>query len=235
MGAPSRHPASPDMATTARQFFRILLKGLAFFLPLAAIVVLARLLELENILQNDWADAHLRGHGSAGVALFIGLCAILSSVGLPRQAMSFIGGYAFGAASGLAWATLGVTMGCMISFFYARFLARKSLQKRFGPRIAGFDRFLSQNPLAMTIAVRLFPFGINTVNSMLAGITSIPAWAFFAGSFIGYVPQNLIFALLGSGINVDPLWRTIVALGLFILSSALGYALYRRYRRDASG
>jgi uncharacterized membrane protein YdjX (TVP38/TMEM64 family) len=53
---------------------------------------------------------------------------------------------------------------------------------------------------------------------------------FFTGSALGYIPQTLIFALIGSGINLDPTLRISVGVALFILSGVLGVYLYRRYR-----
>ena len=43
--------------------------------------------------------------------------------------------------------------------------------------------------------------------------------------------ETLIFALLGSGINLDPAFRITLSVLLFVLSAALGVHLYRRYRQ----
>jgi hypothetical protein len=49
---------------------------------------------------------------------------------------------------------------------------------------------------------------------------------------LGYAPQTLIFALLGSGLRVDLLWRVGVAALLFIVSTAIGIAIYRCCRDE---
>jgi len=35
---------------------------------------------------------------------------------------------------------------------------------------------------------------------------------------------------LGSGIHVQPLWRTAISVALFVMSGLLGVVLYRRVR-----
>lgn len=218
----------------ARRLAKTLLKGGILFLSIIAIIIFARIFDLSGILDPAWADVHLKDQGATGILLYVALTAVLSSIpGVPRQAVSVLGGYAFGALFGTLWVSIGLTLGCAGGFFYARLLGRSALQKRFGPRIRTFDAFLSRSPFGMTVAVRFFPVGSNALTNLLAGITSIPPLPFISGSALGYLPQSVIFALLGSGIRVDPFWRTLTAALLFILASILGYVLYRRYRGEA--
>ena len=79
------------------------------------------------------------------------------------------------------------------------------------------------------ILIRLFPSGNNLVFSLLAGVSRIPAWPFFLGSCLGYIPQNLLFAMIGSGMRVDEGWRIGLSALLFAASCALGWWLYKRY------
>jgi hypothetical protein len=51
------------------------------------------------------------------------------------------------------------------------------------------------------------------------------------GSLIGYLPQTIVFALVGSGIGVEPIFRISLGASLFIFSGILGIYLFRRYRR----
>ena len=63
----------------------------------------------------------------------------------------------------------------------------------------------------------------------MSGVRAVP---FFTGSVLGYVPQTVIFVLLGSGIHLDPAWTTGVSVALFVASGALGVYLFRRYRKN---
>ena len=84
----------------------------------------------------------------------------------------------------------------------------------------------------MTLLIRLLPLGSNLVTNLVAGVSSVWATAFITGSMVGYVPQTVIFALLGSGISLEPELRITLSTVLFVLSGALGYYLYRRYKQD---
>ena len=53
----------------------------------------------------------------------------------------------------------------------------------------------------------------------------------FLGSLIGYLPQTVVFALVGSGIGMEPIFRISLGVILFIFSGVLGVYLFRRYRQ----
>jgi len=83
------------------------------------------------------------------------------------------------------------------------------------------------------MVIRFMPVGSNLLTNLLAGLSSAPMWPFVTGSTIGFVPQTAIFALLGSGFKVDPTWRIAASIVLFLLSTWLGVALYRRHQKAA--
>jgi uncharacterized membrane protein YdjX (TVP38/TMEM64 family) len=216
------------MTRRARSTCRLLLKGSLLFLSMTAVILLVRTLDFTD-LDAAWVDRHIRSRGFAGILFFLAVTACVSALGFPRQALSFLGGYAFGAVPGTLWTTLGTTAGCVLSFSYARLLGRSLIMRFFEPRMRRLNVFLARSPFAMTLVIRCLPVGNNTVTSLLGGLSSIPALPFIAGSFVGYIPQNLIFAVLGSGMRVDPFWRILLSAALFVLSSVLGYMLHRRH------
>ncbi len=221
------------MATPGSRLRRSTLKGAAILVSLICLVGVAHFFDLESITDPDWVELHLR-QGPTGILLFMALAAFASAAGAPRQALAALGGYAFGALWGCVLVGLALPLGCALGFWYARLLGRSSLQRRFGPRIARLEAFLAHSPFAMTVAIRFLPVGHNALTNMLAGITHIPFAPFFLGSAVGYLPQSIIFCLLGSGLRVDPLWRTAAACVLFVVSTLIGMWLYGRYRRDLS-
>ena len=84
----------------------------------------------------------------------------------------------------------------------------------------------------MTIIIRLLPIGSNLITNIAAGITRVRQEPFFIGSFIGYLPQMIIFSLIGSGIEVLSIWKISTSIVLFIISSILSAYLYREYQLD---
>jgi uncharacterized membrane protein YdjX (TVP38/TMEM64 family) len=81
-----------------------------------------------------------------------------------------------------------------------------------------------------SLTLRLLPVGNNVVLSLLAGLSSVSAPAFLVASAIGYVPQTLVFALLGSGVHVSHTEQIVLGGVLFVASALLGVVLMRRWK-----
>lgn len=207
----------------------MVLKGSVLFLSFAGIIVLLQILDFSSF-DSQWVDEHIRSRGASGILLYIGLTAVASALAFPRQILSFLGGYAFGAEFGALWATIGTTAGCALGFTYARLMGRAFIMRFFKRRMTKLNAFLKRSPFSMTVVIRSLPVGNNAVTNLLGGLSSIPAFSFIAGSFVGYIPQNLIFSILGSGMHVEPFWRITLSATLFVLSSVFGYLLYRRHK-----
>lgn len=209
---------------------RVMLKGLGLILSLALIGYLFDQSDLADALNATWIDAQVRGHGVTGALLFLATGAVFTAVGLPRQVIAFLAGYAFGLVSGTLLGTLATLLGSLTALLYARLFGRSLLRARLGQRAARFDRFIDQHPFSMTLLIRILPVGSNVLTNLAAGISSARLMPFLAASFVGFLPQTLVFALVGSGINVAPALRIGAAAVLFLGSGALGAWLYRRHR-----
>ena len=208
-----------------------LLKALLMLLAMVALAWGFKQLALTFGLDQHWVDTHIRQHGLQGVASFIALAAVAMACGLPRQLAAFLGGYAFGFITGTLLATLAATLGCMLSFYVARFVARRWVQARFARQAGRIDRFLGHQTVRKTLLIRLLPLGSNLLTNLIAGISHAPAWRFFTGQALGYIPQMAIFALAGSGVTLMSGWKIALSVLLLLVSSALGLHLYRQQKR----
>lgn len=211
---------------------RALFKGSALLLALALLAYGMQVSPLGALVNEHWIDTQVRGQGWSGVLLFVAVGGGLSAVGVPRQLIAFLAGYAFGLPAGVAVGVATALTGCVLGFTLARGLGRGLLRQRLGPRVARFDAFISAYPFSTSLLIRLLPTGSNFITNLVAGASSIRASRFFAGSALGYVPQTLVFALIGSGTQVDPVWRFALAVLLFVASGALAWMLYRRVRQQ---
>ncbi|MEW6414426.1 MAG: VTT domain-containing protein [Pseudomonadota bacterium] len=207
---------------------RVILKGLALILSLALLGYLFNASDLGSSVNEAWIDARVRGHGVNGALLFLLMGGLFTAIGLPRQIIAFLGGYAFHLTLGTLLGALAALIGCMLAFAYARFFGKGILRARLGERVARFDRFVHDHPISMTVLIRLLPVGSNLLTNLAAGISSIRGRHFFVGTFVGYLPQTLVFALVGSGAHIAPVEKLVVAIALFLVSMGLGLYLYRR-------
>jgi uncharacterized membrane protein YdjX (TVP38/TMEM64 family) len=211
----------------------ILLRGVVVILSVAAVV--------EFLYQSDmaygpddlkvWVDREILGHGAAGMLLFVAFGAVFTGIGLSRQVLAFVAGYAFGIAAGTGLALAGEVGGVILAFFYARFLGRGFVTRKFPRRVRQVDDFLKANPFLMTLAVRLLPVSNNLAVNLVAGVSSVPLIPFFVASAIGHTPQTVVFAMIGSGLTDGLMMKSALAVGLFVLSVWIGVYLYREYRR----
>lgn len=173
----------------------------------------------------------LAAHGPAGQALFVLAGALATAIGIPRQVVAFAGGTAYGALAGTGFALAASLLGCVAGFMWARLVGRDWARRRISGRLARLDRFLAENPFSATLTLRLLPVGNNTALNLLAGLSGVRPGPFLAASALGYIPQTVVFALLGKGVRVAGWAQFAVGLALFAGSAALGLWLLRRSRR----
>ena len=214
--------------------FKTYLPGLVFLATLVAIGYVLESGMLQDLLSKSWIDEQVRGKGAPGELLFVAVGGVVTALAVPRHIVSFLGGYAFGFGPGSALAVAATELGCLLDFFYARLVGRPLLSARLGARVRRIDDFLAANPFSMTLLIRLLPVGNNFATSLAAGVSRVPARPFLLGSLAGYVPQTLVFALAGSGIEMGGGARVALAVLLFVASGAIGIWLYRRYRHGRS-
>lgn len=208
---------------------RLVLRSAALFLSLVLVGAALHVSGLAGMLDEKWIDAYVRGQGLRGEALFVAAGAMFVAVGLPRQVVAFLAGYAFGFAIGSALALLAAALGCVAAFAYARLFGRELVAARFPARVRRIDDFLAEHPFTMTLLIRFLPIGSNLITNLAAGVSRVPFAPFVAGSAVGYIPQTVVFALVGSGVAVDLASRVILGAVLFAASGVLGVYLYRRH------
>jgi uncharacterized membrane protein YdjX (TVP38/TMEM64 family) len=206
---------------------RYIIRGL---LVITALVLAAYL--LRDVLDQSWIDRHVRDRGLAGEVFFVGLCALLASVGLSRQIIAFLAGYGFGFPKGVLLAMLAVVSGCIITFWVARLFLRGFLLKRYSERIRRVDEFIRDNTFSMTLSVRLLPLGSNWMFNLAGGVSGVHCTPFLLGSALGYLPQMMIFSLVGSGAQVDQFWQIAIAMVMLVIAVVIGTYLYRKYTRS---
>jgi uncharacterized membrane protein YdjX (TVP38/TMEM64 family) len=169
-----------------------------------------------------------------GESAFVVVGAAAAAIGIPRQAVAFLGGYAFGPLTGGLLGLAAQLLGCAASFLWARLVGRdwaeRRMAGRFGRRLRPLRDLLAGSPFGATLALRLLPVGNNLALNLLAGVAGIRALAFIAASALGYLPQTAIFALAGAGVAVDREGQLLLAGALFLGSAAIGYWLLRRHR-----
>jgi len=205
---------------------------LAAALLLAAMVVIGYLFYRHSALDfiNSSAIAEvIVSLGWLAIPAFITFGALFTSVGLPRQVLAFIGGYAFGITAGVAMGTLAAALGAILTFYAARCLARPFVLRKYPQLVIKIDHFIHDRLFLKIILIRFLPFGTNLATNLAAGAAATPVRPFALASLIGYVPQMTIFAMSGHGIRVESNTQLLASIGLFLISIVIGGYLYYHY------
>ena len=194
------------------------------------VLLLGGLLLAGLALRNGWGRSALDAPAQAGPAAFVLVGAAACALGVPRQVVAYAAGLGFGTWVGCALALVAEVGGCAADFLWARLVARAWAARRIRGRLARLDGQLSRHPFSATLTLRLLPVGSNILLNLLAGVSAVAIGPFLLASAIGYVPQTVVFALLGGGVRVDRDEQLLLAGLLFVLASALGLWLMRRMR-----
>ena len=169
---------------------KLVIRGSALFVSLAAIGLALKAAGLIDVIDEAWVDATIRGRGLSGYLIFLAVGWGLTSVGLPRQLVAFLAGYAFGFVLGTGLSLAATVMGCVTAFTFARLFGRDLVARRISGRIKRVENFLSDNPFSMTLLIRFLPLGSNFLTNLAAGVSGVRALPFFLGLGAGLHPAN---------------------------------------------
>jgi uncharacterized membrane protein YdjX (TVP38/TMEM64 family)/rhodanese-related sulfurtransferase len=168
---------------------------LLLLLVLAASITLAVLYRdrLDLAALEHW----LQSAGLAAPLLFMLVYAIAAVLLLPGSLLTLAGGALFGPVLGTFYNLTGATLGALLAFLVARYLASDWVAQRAGGRlkqlIAGVEaegwRFV-----AFTRLVPLFPF--NLLNYAL-GLTRIRLWHYLLATYVCMLPGAFAYTYLG--------------------------------------
>lgn len=162
---------------------------------------------------------------------------LLTAAGLPRLALYFVGGAAFGFAEGLLYAQLGSVLGAALTFSAARWAGRAAVEAHLAHH-PGLRRLLDQRSVLAVFVLRQLPIASAAV-SLALGVRHTPLGVFLLGTFLGFLPEGLPLTLLGSGLGKTSLTVSLlqVAAGALMLLALAGGGLhvYRRWREIEPG
>ncbi|MFC6440258.1 TVP38/TMEM64 family protein [Bowmanella sp. JS7-9] len=211
---------------------RQILKGVGLILTLSVVAIFLSSVDWGGRFGVEWLKSHVEQNTYTGMLQFVLLCAGLSAVGMPRQLLAFAGGFLFATWMGTLLSTLGVTLGAACSYAVARLILSRTIAARYFGKQRSIGRFLQQQTFRKTLTIRLLPVGNNLLTNLIAGTSHTPARRFLGGSFVGYLPQMLIFALAGSGTSVGSSAKLFLGVALFIIATLLSWHLYNKTRKQ---
>jgi uncharacterized membrane protein YdjX (TVP38/TMEM64 family) len=152
--------------------------------------------------------------------LFAVIFSLLIGVGLPRLWVSAIAGALFGTLWGTLLALAATLVGAAIVYRIGWAVLAGMVRRRMGSRLALWRARFEANAFWWVLYMRLFPLSNATMAGLLCGACRIPFRAYLAGSFLGFIPLTVVFAIFGNGGAQGNL--SLVGLGAILLATAVG-------------
>jgi uncharacterized membrane protein YdjX (TVP38/TMEM64 family) len=111
-------------------------------------------------------------------------------------------------------------LGATVMFLIARWMLRGPIKRRMPKRLVPWYERFNRNGFRYMLIMRLFPFSVAMLTNLVGGVSRMSYLAFFAATFIGYLPLTIVFALFGKGATGQGFWQLLlgaVIMGLVIL------------------
>jgi uncharacterized membrane protein YdjX (TVP38/TMEM64 family) len=201
---------------------------------LAGVVVLVHFTPLASVLEDaqHW-KLWIREFGFLAF-LGYGMAAALAVMfGVPRSVTCLAAGGLFGSLIGIAVSWVSSTAGSYGAFLLARWGARRP-DERTLDRWPWLRELLAAPSVASVAWLRQLPLPGLMLNLML-GVTTARHRVFLAGTLLGYLPLNIAFALVGSGLGKADLVKSLGQfLGAIAVVNLVALLVWRQVKKHRS-
>jgi uncharacterized membrane protein YdjX (TVP38/TMEM64 family) len=228
---------APEPAPEARprDAWRPYVKAAIVVLVLGSFAVILRWTPLADVASNvRGMQAALDGMGAFAPAAFFGLASVAMFVGAPRLVFCTLGGVLFGFVEGLVLSQFATMVGALGPFLFARWGNGAPKAPRLKV-IARAKEYLKRRSVMDIFLLRQLPIWGVLLNLIL-GSSDVPLTTFLVGSFLGYLPQSIVFALIGSGFGEETMLlaalRFFGAGCLLALAAIITWRVMRRRKKQ---
>jgi len=182
--------------------------GIIGFIGLLALIIYqyhSQLWILSVRLWDIFADRHRLKEFILSFGIYSPLAFILLQViqvvvaPIPGGAIEFLGGYLFGAAAGMLYSMIGLTLGSWLAFSIARIFEKWAVEKFVSPKtMRKFDYLVGHEGVILSFLLFLIPGFPKDALCYILGLTPMHLGLFLIISTIGRIPGTLIATLQGA-------------------------------------
>jgi len=156
-------------------------------------------LNLQRVFQNrDALLARVEQRESLYSIIYIFVYIGAVALSIPGASiLSILGGFFFGAVLATLYINIGATIGAFIIFIAARFFIGEMVQKKYGEKLAKFNREMEENGTNYLITLRLIPIFPFFLINLFAGVTKVKPLTFLWTTSVGIIPGSFAYAYSG--------------------------------------
>ena len=153
--------------------------------------------------RHEQLETMVRVHPVLCLGAYVLLYTAVVALSLPAAlVMTLTGGLLFGPWVGGLAAAGSCTLGASILFVICRTAAGDVLKARAGPTAARIEAGVRRDAFSYILILRLVPVMPFWLANLALGLIDIPFSTFLIASFLGILPVSIIYAGLGSSLNV---------------------------------
>ncbi len=189
----SHHEREGILAALRRIPRKVWLRMLLLVAILATGFVLVRFTPIGDYFTREYVVATFERLASWPWApvLLILLYGVLAPLGFPMSPLVLAGSVVFKALWGAVYNTLGLVIGAMTAFFFARVLGREFIVQLAGPRLRRAERVFERRGFWTLVQTRFLPLPFPVV-SYGAAFAGVKPSRFFITSAIGLLPATIM-------------------------------------------
>jgi len=165
--------------------------------------------------------------GAAAVPAFIVVSSLLTCALFPGPLLAAASGLLFGTALGTPVSIASATLGAVLAFSIARYVARDAVDALAGRRLLGVQAWIERRGFWAVLYARIAPGVPYSLLNYVAGATRLRLPAFAAATAIGVAPRAFAYTALGGSLDDLTSPEAIVAVAALVVM-ALGGTLALR-------
>lgn len=199
---------------------------------LVVVAIIATGIALRDHLSRDLLEQHIAALGIWAPLVFMAAYATAAVAFLPGSIFTIAGGALFGPWLGTLYSLIGASMGGVLAFIGARYIAADWVSGISGQRLERLQRGIDREGWRFVAFVRLVPlFPFNLLNYAL-GLTRIGLVPYALATFVCMAPGAFAYAWVGhAGAEVIAGGRGSIQAGLLALGLVVAVAFLPRFVR----
>lgn len=174
--------------------------------------------------------------GAAAVPVFIAVSALLTCALFPGPLLAGASGLLFGTALGTPVSITAATLGAVLAFSIARFVAHDAVQTLAGRRLAPLQEWIERRGFWAVLYARIAPGVPYSLVNYAAGLSRVALPTFAAATALGAAPRAFAYTALGGSLDDLGSPEAIVAIFALVVMALTGLVALRAERvREALG
>jgi uncharacterized membrane protein YdjX (TVP38/TMEM64 family) len=173
---------------------------------------------------QDWVD----GYGIAGPLVFIAVSSALTPALFPGPLLAGASGLLFGTWLGTPISIISATLGAVLAFSIARWLAHDAVGALEGPRLAALRAWIGRRGFLSILYARIMPGVPYSLVNYAAGLSPVALRSFAAATALGCAPRAFAYTALGGSLDDLGSPEAIVAIAVLVVMFLAGLVLARR-------